>query len=321
MKKLMSGLRRNRNSIGSSSSTDNVDSSDDGNNMQQEKLTDDDVNYADLFDDDDDENSKENNLNNNTQRHKNRKSTSTTKKRKKLHNSQKLAAVTSSMKVMPMMTISEMVECEEDEESIEDESEGEGVNSNDVTVVEEEDDDIYLLDEDEETTNEESNEEDAVALSEDIMEDGEALPANNAVSEEFQTGDENKVDSTITSQVNVVEEEQDAIDVDDKEEVTSSIGKDIRRSSNCSEEEAVSSIDGQFEGNNNGNEEVINQEAVNSHEAVTPQVSHDNVTQLRHHHVKEEDNRDCLSSMGLYTPSSFMQSLRIKYQVGLEGHA
>ena len=320
MKKLMSGLRRNRNSIGSSSNTDNVNCSSDDVNSK-EAITDDNVNYADLFDDDDDENSKENNLNNKSQRHKSRKST-IIKKRKKLHNSQKLAAVT-SLKVMPMMTISEMVECEEDEEeSTEDESEGEGVNSDYVTVVEEEDDDIYLLDEDEETTNEESNEEDAVALSEDIMEDGGALLDNNAVSEEFQTGDERKVDSTITSQVNVVEEEQDAIDVDDKEEVTSSIGKDIRRSSNGSEEESLSSIDEHIGSNNHGSEEVINQEAVNSPEAVTQQVSHDNVTQLNHHTVKEEeDNHDCLSRMGLYTPSSFMQSLRIKYQVGLEGHA
>eukprot|EP00984_Skeletonema_dohrnii_P022535 scaffold11656_cov85-Skeletonema_dohrnii-CCMP3373.AAC.6 len=101
---------------------------------------------------------------------------------------------------------------------------------------------------------------------------------------------------------------------------TSSIDAHIRRN-NGSEEESVASIDEHIKSNNNGNEEAINQEAVNSHEAVTQQVSHDNVTQLRHHHVKEEDNRDCLSSMGLYTPSSFMQSLRIKYQVGLEGHA
>jgi len=90
---------------------------------------------------------------------------------------------------------------------------------------------------------------------------------------------------------------------------------------NGSEEESVSSIDEYIESNNNGNEEVINQEAVNSHEAVTQQVSH-NVTQLSHHTVKEEDNHDCLPRIGLYTPSSFMQSLRIKYQVvGLEGHA
>ena len=316
MKKLMSGLRRNRNSIGSSSSTDNVNSSSDDVNSK-EAITDDE-NYADLFDDDDDENSKENNLNNNTQRHKNRRSASTTKKRKKLHNSKKVAAVTST-KVMPMMTISEMVECEEDEEeSTEDESEGEGVHSGDVTVVEEEDDDIYyLLDEDEETTNEESNEE--------IMEDGEALLDNNDLGEEFQTSDENKVDSTITSQVIVVEDEQDAIDVtvDNKEEViASSIDEDIGRNNGSEEGEAVSSIYEHIQINNHGNEEVINQGAVNSPEAVTQQVTHDNVTQLSHHTVKEEeDNHDCLSRMGLYTPSSFMQSLRIKYQVGLEGHA
>uniref|UniRef100_A0A7S2KUT9 Uncharacterized protein n=1 Tax=Skeletonema marinoi TaxID=267567 RepID=A0A7S2KUT9_9STRA len=317
MKKLMSGLRRNRNSIGSSSSTDNVSSSSDDVNTK-EAITDD-VNYADLFDNDDDENSKENNLNNNTQRHQNRKST-IIKKRKKLHNSKKVAAVTST-KVMPMMTISEMVECEEDEESTEteDESEGEGVHSDDVTVVEEEDDDIYyLLDEDEETTNEESNEE--------MMEDGEALLDNNDLGEEFQTSDENKVDSTITSQVIVVEDEQDAIDVtvDNKEEViASSIDEDIRRNNGSEEGDVVSSIDEHIQINNHGNEEVINQGAVNSPEAVTQQVTHDNVTQLSHHTVKEEeDNHDCLSRMGLYTPSSFMQSLRIKYQVvGLEGHA
>ena len=310
----MSGLRRNRNSIGSSSSTDNVNSSSDDVNSK-EAITDD-VNYADLFDDDDDENSKENNLNNNTQRHKNRRSASTTKKRKKLHNSKKVAAVTST-KVMPMMTISEMVECEDDEVSTEDESEGEGVHSGDVTVVEEEDDDIYyLLDEDEETTNEESNEQ--------IMEDGEALLDNNDLGEEFQTSDENKVDSTITSQVIVVEDEQDAIYVTvyNKEEViASSIDEDIRRNNGSEEGDVVSSIDEHIESNNNGNEEVINQEAVNSHEAVTQKVSHNNVTQLSHHTVKVEDNHDCLSRMGLYTPSSFMQSLRIKYQVGLEGHA
>jgi len=317
MKKLMSGLRRNRNSIGSSSSTDIVNSnSDDGNNMQQEKLAaDDDFNYADLFDDDGDENSKENNLNNNTQRHKNRRSASTTKKRKKLHNSKKVAAVTST-KVMPMMTISEMVECEDDEVSTEDESEGEGVNSDDVTVGDEEDDDIYLLDEDEETTNEESNE--------DIMEDGEALLGNNDVGEEL----ESKVDSTVTSQVIVVEKEQDAIDVtvDNEGESASSIDEDIRRNNGNEEGDVVSSIDEHIESNNNGRKDVIrlNMKILNSPEAVTPQVSHDNVTQLRYNQdidIDEEDNHDCLSTKGLYTPSSFMQSLRIKYQVGLEGHA
>eukprot|EP00985_Skeletonema_marinoi_P015926 scaffold8400_cov213-Skeletonema_marinoi.AAC.4 len=96
--------------------------------------------------------------------------------------------------------------------------------------------------------------------------------------------------------------------------IASSIDEDIGRN-NGSEEESVSSIDEHIESNNNGNEEVINQEAV------TQQVSHNNVTQLSHHTVKVEDNHDCLSRMGLYTPSSFMQSLRIKYQVGLEGHA
>ncbi|KAK1737733.1 hypothetical protein QTG54_011505 [Skeletonema marinoi] len=303
MKKLMSGLRRNRNSIGSSSSTDNFKGSDDVNS--KEAITDN-FNYADLFDDDDDEYSKENNLNNNTQRHKNRKST-IIKKRKKLHNSQKLAAVT-SVKAMPMMTISEMVECEDDEESTEDESEGEGVNSDGVTVADEEEDIIYLLDEEVETK------------------DGEALLENNDLGEEFQTSDENKVDSTITSQVIVVEDEQDDIDVtvDNKEEViASSIDEDIRRNNGSEEGDVVSSIDEHIQINNHGNEEVINQGAVNSPEAVTQQVTHDNVTQLSHHTVKEEeDNHDCLSRMGLYTPSSFMQSLRIKYQVvGLEGHA
>mmetsp|Transcript_26189 Transcript_26189/g.44554 ORF Transcript_26189/g.44554 Transcript_26189/m.44554 type:complete len:314 (+) Transcript_26189:179-1120(+) len=313
MKKLMSGLRRNRNSIGSSSSTDNVSSSSDDVNSK-EAITDDE-NYADLFDDDDDENSKENNLNNNTQRHKNRRSASTTKKRKKLHNSKKVAAVTST-KVMPMMTISEMVECEDDEVSTEDESEGEGVNSDDVTVGDEEDDDIYLLDEDEETTNEESNE--------DIMEDGEALLGNNDVGEEL----ESKVDSTVTSQVIVVEKEQDAIDVtvDNEGESASSIDEDIRRNNGNEEGDVVSSIDEHIESNNNGRKDVIrlNMKILNSPEAVTPQVSHDNVTQLRYNQdidIDEEDNHDCLSTKGLYTPSSFMQSLRIKYQVGLEGHA
>mmetsp|Transcript_26188 Transcript_26188/g.44553 ORF Transcript_26188/g.44553 Transcript_26188/m.44553 type:complete len:309 (+) Transcript_26188:179-1105(+) len=308
MKKLMSGLRRNRNSIGSSSSTDNVSSSSDDVNSK-EAITDDE-NYADLFDDDDDENSKENNLNNNTQRHKNRRSASTTKKRKKLHNSKKVAAVTST-KVMPMMTISEMVECEDDEVSTEDESEGEGVNSDDVTVADEEEDIIYLLDEEVETK------------------DGEALLENNDVGEEFQTGDERKVDSTITSQVIFVEDEQDAIDVtvDNKEEViASSIDEDIRRNNGNEEGDVVSSIDEHIESNNNGRKDVIrlNMKILNSPEAVTPQVSHDNVTQLRYNQdidIDEEDNHDCLSTKGLYTPSSFMQSLRIKYQVGLEGHA
>ena len=119
MKKIMGGLRRNRNSIGSSSST-----SDDAkiNTPQEPSSTPDEVNYADLFDNDDDEseNSKENKINNHHISQKQRvvKKKTIHKKRKKL-NSQKLAA---SMKVMPMMTISEMVDCEE---STEDEKEGE----------------------------------------------------------------------------------------------------------------------------------------------------------------------------------------------------
>ncbi len=305
MKKLMGGLRRNRNSIGSSSTTD------EGKNITpQEPPTDnDDVNYADLFDNDDDENenSKENNLNRNiSQKQRAKKKTSSTtshKKRKKL-NPQKQAAV-ASMKVMPMMTISEVLDCEE---STEDEKEGEGMSGGGDGHLVNEDGDLNEEAFESEELNNERNEGEDVDLSGGYTEDdGEVLHGNSVV-EEFKTEDENKVDPTITTsqEVLVVEEEQETIDVNtDDKEIASSINGDIEKS--------------------HVSEEVLNEEDAKSPEAVTQQFSHDNVIQSSNHYETNinirDDTCDYWSRMGLYSPSSFMQSLRIKYQVGLEGHA
>lgn len=80
MKKIIGGLRRNRNSIGSSpSTTDDAKIS----TPQEPTTTYDEVNYADLFDndDDEDENCKENKL---TNRHISQKHMSVTVKVKRV---------------------------------------------------------------------------------------------------------------------------------------------------------------------------------------------------------------------------------------------
>ena len=334
MKKIMGGLRRNKNSTTNNNS----------NNLQQQESTttnDDEevvVNYADLFDNDYDENSKENNSKNNIIL---QRSTTTTKKtsmamkkRKKLNPAVVSISSSREVRMMPMMTISEMVECEEEEEEV-------GVSSCDdddlAMLGEKEDEDVLddVLGEDEvsyEKTYEKRNEDEIAWSAEEIDEDCKTLHDNN-VAEEFETGggENNKVDAIITYP-NIVEEEEeheatDKVNVDKKREIVSSINEDIGNDNGCEGEEVPSSsslsIDEQ-NANNDGSEEVIHKEDVNNSEAVIQQqqqVSHDNVTQLSQHystHAKEVNTRDDLVSMGLYIPSSYMQSLRIKYQVGFE---
>ena len=326
----MGGLRRNKNSTNNNNS----------NNLQQQESTttnDDEeevVNYADLFDNDYDENSKENNSKSNIILQ--RSTTTTTKKtsmamkkRKKLNPAVVSISNSREVRMMPMMTISEMVECEEEEEEV-------GVSSDDdlaIMLGEKEDEDVHHfgLGEDE-VTYEERNDEEIAWSAVKNDEDCKTLHDNN-VAEEFETGggENNKVDA-INTYPNIVEEEEeheatDKVNVDTKREIVSSINEDIGNNNGCEGEEVPSSsslsIDEQ-NANNDGSEEVIHKEDMNTSEAVTQQqqqVSHDNVTQLSQHygtHAKEVNTRDDLVSMGLYIPSSYMQSLRIKYQVGFE---
>ena len=99
------------------------------------------------------------------------------------------------------------------------------------------------------------------------------------------------------------------------------VGEEVSSSSSC--------INEHFETNDVDSEEVIHHgEDGNSSEEVAQQqqqqkqqqVCHDNVTQHSHHytttHVNEkEKTRSYLATRGLYTRSSYMESLRIKYQV------
>lgn len=153
------------------------------------------------------------------------------------------------------------------------------------------------------------------------MEDGETLQHVNVGEEGCEAADEKTVDSTSSAEVAALaEEEHEAI-------------TDV-----ASEEEEVEYIDDNDNGSNNSNcsVEVINHEVKSpprtqrvdrisstGPEATWQYFSHNNVDyQLRHHDTddeKDDDNNhgDLSTTMALYTPSSFMQSLRGKYLVGM----
>jgi hypothetical protein len=352
--KLISSLRRNRNSITSGGSSLNstsanniilkssVSQQDSNDNIQNNGgiLSNNNENYGDLFDYDDFDNNttveniwggrdvnlpRQQQQQQQQQQKKKNKTTKTTKqqRKKKIHHQQQLLVAASMngqrCKVLPMMTISEMVEECDDEEEVTDidddddeEEEDEGQVNNDIHG-----DVDHVIMTNEGVDEDEGQDEDEVVLAataawrEDITGDVvEVLHDSYVAIDESKAaggdGGEDKskvVECTVTSEFEVV------ASCEEKEH----------------EEEGALSIDEDNRSNNHDRGKVVigHEEEVSSSPEATSHLfsSHRNVDQICHDDnddVEEDANHD-LSTMAFYTPSNFMKSLRDKYQVGLEG--
>lgn len=217
------------------------------------------------------------------------------------------------MKPQPMrtmMTISEMVEC--------DSSEGEEVRIEDFRMaeeVEEENFDDTFMEGDQER--DEIEEEEAADLDGNIMED-DVISDENDVGEEC-TVDNEQIESTTPPTDDASEGLNVSIDVnnDSMEGLYASFESE-------SSFELEKSFDEDIESNSNGGDEVNAVMVNNSEQVVTQQYPQNSANQHVQHHntndAKEDEYHIYLTSIGLYTPSLFMQSLRRKYQADLEGH-
>ena len=331
MKKLINGLRRKTTPTTKTETTTTHD------NPQQE------TNYADLFDNDQDESAKENTKNNTSKKLNSRNGGGKPKRRKKrIQSKPAIMNAGGSRGMQTMMTISEIVD---DEEEGVDDSTIVGVDN--VILAENYEEEICKNEKEEEIMDEgavsiveergaqeEGGELDEVtdvttAMSANLNDSG-AIYSDSDSSEECaaENGNEELGESLVVLEESVAGEMgADNSHDDDHEEEVIVAPADVESST----DEVIDESD------NDSCQEIIIQQ-MNSAEVPSQQqqqqqqhVSHYNINQVHQRRntdtdrnadvSKENAHHEYLKSIGLYTPSNFMQSLRMKYRVDLECHA